>query len=506
METIINTNAPAVDDILLISINAKYIHSAFGQRSIYANLGLLQNRTKLIEFDIRRRASEIAEEILTYPVRILGFGVYIWNVDLVTAVVELIRLLRPDIILILGGPEVSFPENLPPVANNADYILCGEGEITFRELCTQLLKGTDPNEKIICSTPPDLSTLNLPYPLYREDDIKNRIIYVETSRGCPFGCEFCLSSLEKKVRFFDSKKIFQSLDTLLSRGARQFKFTDRSFNTNISYACEILEFFLNRFVPGLFLHFETVPWLLPEQLKKLLSQFPAGSLQLEMGIQTLTPEVAERISRTTLPLAHTQYKAAEENIRWLREHTQVHLHTDLIAGLPGEDIPHFAQGFDTLLSWNPQEIQVGILKCLRGAPIGRHTILWKMVYSPQAPYEILQTSVISYPQMCDLKRFARFWDLIPNSGRFLQTAPRIWRDTPSAFYAFMECTHWLYSKLGRQSEIALPHLARLLEQFLSEVRGYNPEEIHSQIEADLTHSSHKQHPNVQHAARQLRRT
>lgn len=501
-----DTQKPAVDDILLISINAKYIHSAFGQRSIFANLGPLQKQTQLIEFDIRRRPSEIVEEILSHPVRILGFGIYIWNVTLVTAVIELIRLLRRDIILILGGPEVSFPDNLPAVAENADYIVCGEGEITFRKLCTQLLNGTRPFEKIIRSTPPDLSTLELPYSLYQEDDIRHRIIYVEASRGCPFGCEFCLSSLEKKVRLFNPQQFLQSLEDLLHRGATQFKFTDRSFNTNIDYACEILQFFLDRFVPGLFLHFETVPWLLPEQLKKLLPQFPAGSLQLEMGIQTLTPEVAERISRTTIPFAHSQYKAAEQNIRWLREHSHVHLHTDLIAGLPGETIQQFAQGFDTLLSWNPQEIQVGILKCLRGAPIARHSIPWKMIYSPQSPYEILQNSTISYSQMCDMKRFARFWDLIPNSGRFLQTAPWIWKETPSPFTSFMECTQWLFRKLGRQSEIALPHLARLLEQFLTEVRKYNPAEIHSLIEKDLTNSSNKQHHHFNHAVRQLRRT
>ena len=487
-------------DILLAAINAKYIHSALGQRCIQANLGSLKDRSDLVEFDIRRRASEIAEQIISRAPRILSFGVYVWNVEIVTEVVQLIRAIAPEIILLLGGPEVSFPDDLPPVADLADYVICGEGEITYRKLCEQLLDGRKPSQKIIPQELPDLSRLELPYSLYREEDIRNRVLYIETSRGCPFGCEFCLSSLDKQVRYFDQEKLFAALEELLERGVTQFKFTDRTFNVNIPYAVKLLRFFHERMRPGLFLHFEMVPHLLPEELKEWLIPFPPGAIQLEMGIQTLNPEVARRISRT-LKLEETA-----RSIRWLRENTGVHLHTDLIAGLPGEDMASFARGFDTLLGWQPQEIQLGILKRLRGARIARHTQEWGMVYSPRTPYEILKTNHISYPEMCDMKRFARFWDLIANSGRFVQSAPLIWQGQPSAFHAFMECTRYLFTQLHQQSEIALPRLARLLEEFLTDIRRLDPEQVHQTIESDLTHSRSKNsHTHPTHAIRQERR-
>ncbi len=507
-------------DILLVAVNAKYIHSSIGQRSLLANLGDLKFRSKLFEFDIRRHSSEIAEQILKHHPKILAFGVYVWNIELVTEVVRLVKKIEPKICLILGGPEVSFPQDHPAVAALADYILCGESEAIFPQVCHLILSGNAPEAKVILAAPPLLDTLELPYDLYTEDDIQNRILYIESSRGCPFGCEFCLSSLEKKIRFFNRKKLFLALESLLKRGATQFKFTDRTFNINIPYACELLEFFLKRLRPGLFLHFEMVPHLLPDELKKLLTQFPPASIQLEIGIQTLNSQVAHRISRAHVAQSSTQVQPldancsvalkekeiliAEKNIRWIRENTGVHIHADLIAGLPGENLESFAHGFDTLLSWNPQEIQLGILKRLRGAPIDRHTEKWGMVYSPLPPYEILKSSHLTYEELCDLKRFARFWDLIQNSGRFIQSSPLIWQSQSSAFAAFMECSRWLFKKLKKQSEIALPRLARMLEEFLVLVRGLDRDNVHRLIESDLSHSSAKRKKSL-HTSRQDRR-
>jgi len=234
----------------------------------------------------------------------------------------------------------------------------------------------------------------------------------------------------------------------------------------------------------------------------------------------LNPDVSLRISRAhiaessiqnqsqdrdlKIALKNKEILLAKKNICWIRENTGVHIHADLIVGLPGEDMESFARGFDTLLFWNPQEIQVGILKRLRGAPIGRHTEEWGMVYSPLPPYDVLKTSHISYEEICDLKRFARFWDLIPNSGRFIQSSSLIWQSQDSAFASFMECSGWLFEKLNSQSEIALPRLARMLEDFLVTVRGLPSETVHSLIESDLTHSSAKQKTST-HTSRQNRR-
>ena len=250
----------------------------------------------------------------------------------------------------------------------------------------------------------------------------HRLIYVEASRGCPFSCEFCLSSLDIPVRQAPLPALLSHLQRLLDRGVRQFKFVDRTFNLNLETARTILEFLLERHQPGRFFHFEMVPDRLPDALRELIARFPAGALQFEVGVQTFNAEVAARISR------RQDYARLEDNFRFLREQTGVHIHADLIVGLPGESLESFAAGFDRLIALGPHEIQVGILKRLRGTPIVRHDAEWQMVYSPHPPYEILQNRLIDFRQMQKLRRFARYWDLVGNSGNFVETTPLIWSE------------------------------------------------------------------------------
>jgi len=471
-------------DILLVALNAKYIHSGLGQRCLLANLGDdLKKRAELVECDINRRASEIAEIILSKRAKILAFGIYIWNVRIAEEVLSLIRRIEPELKIVLGGPEVSFPDDLPDIEKFADYIICGEGENSFRNLCKELLDEKIPSERIILPNLPDLTKLALPYSLYSEDDIANRVVYVESSRGCPYGCMFCLSSLDKKIRYFDRSAVFNSLNKLIKKGCYQFKFTDRTFNANLDYACELLEFFLSKSPKNFFLHFEAVPDKLPDRIRNLLIKFPAKSLQLEMGLQTLNVEVAQRISR------FTDLCKAEENIKWLRKNTNVYLHTDLIIGLPGEDIQSFAKGFDQLLAWDPHEIQVGILKRLRGAPIIHYQEDFEMVFSSLPPYEILKSNTLDYRELCDLKRFSKFWDIVCNSGRFVQTSKLIWKGTSSAFFSFFEFSKWLFGKLNCQSGVALSRLARLIEQYLIEIKNYDSAFVGELMQKDLNGSS-----------------
>ncbi|MGB0580840.1 MAG: radical SAM protein, partial [Limisphaerales bacterium] len=401
-----------MSDILLTTLNAKYIHASFGLRYLLANMGELTERTQLLEFDINQRSLEIVEKILATQPRIIGFGVYIWNTRETEAVIELIRRLAPGVKVVLGGPEVSYETDGQPIVALADHVIKGEADLTFAEVCERVLTG-DSVEKVIPAPLPAVVDIALPYGLYDEQDLAHRVIYVEASRGCPFTCEFCLSSLDIPVRQFPLDQFLEAMDCLLERGARQFKFVDRTFNLNLKISEAILRFFKERYFTDLFLHFEMIPDRLPEKLRELIAEFPAGSLQFEVGIQTFNDEVSENISR------RQSYEKLADNFAYLRGQTGVHIHADLIVGLPGETLESFGKGFDRLVAMNPQEIQIGILKRLKGTPIVRHDEEFQMVYSPQPPFEILRTRDLGFLDDGELFVTGRMDDAILRHGRVL---------------------------------------------------------------------------------------
>ncbi len=458
-------------NIVLTTLNAKYIHAAFGLRYLLANLGSLRGEAELIEFDINQRVNDVVEVLLAREPKIIGLGVYIWNVALSAELVATLKRVRPEVLVVLGGPEVSYETEDQSIIRLADYVITGEADQKFAELCRELLEGRRPDEKVITSNLPDLQRLSLPYEFYTDADVAHRVIYVEASRGCPFKCEFCLSSLDIPVRQFPLSSVLASFQALLDRGVRQFKFVDRTFNLNLAVGQAILSFFLERYRPGLFLHFEMIPDRLPEALRETIARFPKGSLQFEIGIQTFNEDVAQRIQRR-----QDNLKVAE-NLTFLRESTGVHVHADLIAGLPGESLESFALGFDRLVALRPHEIQVGILKRLRGTPISRHDLEWGMVYNPLPPYEILQNHLIRFADMQRVRRLARYWDLVANSGNFLETTLLIWKDGLPPFASFLEFSDWIFARVGRSHGIALANLAERLFEFLTTLRGQPSKQI-----------------------------
>jgi radical SAM superfamily enzyme YgiQ (UPF0313 family) len=466
--------------IVLATLNARYHHCAFGLRYLWANMGELRGRTRICEFTIQQPTLDIVTEILRQSPQVVGFGVYIWNTVETARVIADLKRLRPDIVVVLGGPEVSYEVEEQEICRLADYVVTGEADLAFGELCRRLLadprNGEQPHSpRMIVAPLPELNSLALPYDLYSDEDIAHRVIYVEASRGCPFTCEFCLSALDIPVRQFPLERFLGELQRLLDRGARRFKFVDRTFNLNLKVSRAILEFFLERNRPGLFLHFEMIPDRLPETLKELIVRFPAGSLQLEIGVQTFNEAVSELISR------RQDNRLAEENLRWLRRETSVHLHVDLIAGLPGESLESFAAGFDRLVAIGPQEIQVGVLKRLRGTPITRHDAEWGMIYSPHPPYEVLQTGLLDYATLQELRCFAKTWDTIANSGNFIETLPWILgmadESSRSPFASFRRFCNWLHEQTGRTHGIALTQLVKLVFRYLRESLAVAPEEI-----------------------------
>jgi hypothetical protein len=253
---------------------------------------------------------------------------------------------------------------------------------------------------------------------------------------------------------------------------------DRTFNLNLKVTQPILQFFLDRYTPGLFVHFEMIPDRLPEALRVMIEKFPPGSLQFEVGIQSLNPDVESRISR------RQDHVRLDDNLTWLRDKTGVHVHADLIVGLPGEDLQSFGRGFDRLYALRPQEIQVGILKRLRGTPIVRHETDWGMVYSPHAPYEILQTKHATFDDIQKMRRFARYWDMVANSGKFVRTTALL-LDTASPFERFFAFSDWLYHRTGQRTHgIALHDLTEHVRDFATEVCGINRDQIENAIKED----------------------
>ncbi len=481
--------------IVLATLNSKYSHASFGLRYLMANLGEYRENAVLREFTIHETAGEILEAVLDEKPDIVGFGVYIWNVRETTAIIAMLKAVRPDVRVIIGGPEVSYEYEDTEIFRLADHLITGEADHALRELVDGLARGRD-MPKVTPAQPPDVATLALPYELYTDDDLAHRLIYVEASRGCPFKCEFCLSSVEIPVRAFDTTLFLNELEKLLDRGARSFKFVDRTFNLNTRISGAILEFLLARHREGFELHFEMIPDRLPAELREIIKRFPPGAVQFEVGIQTFNEEISTRISR------RQNVARIEENFAFLRAETGVHIHADLIFGLPGESLDTFADSFHRLLTLDPDEIQLGILKRLRGTPISRHTEAFGMVYNSQAPYEVLQTSTVPFATMQRMKRFARYFELYHNSGNFVASSALVYEAAPvegtqatGPFFHFLAFADWLWKETGQTHQFALNRLFRLLFVWLTEHCGLEPERVADAMMEDWDrHKIRKERP------------
>ena len=502
--------------IVLVTLNARYIHASLGLRYLLANLDRhggagLRAGTELREYTISRPAQEVVADLLatlgpspeTSPgVQIVGFGVYIWNVTQTTEVIRLLKAARPDLKLVLGGPEVSHETEQQAITHLADHVITGWGDVSFAKLCRALLDGPQPLMKIISGEQPPLADLALPYGEYSDADLAHRLLYVEASRGCPFKCEFCLSALDKTAWGFELDRVLAALDGLYQRGARTFKFVDRTFNLKIEHSVRILQFFLERLPAAnggdpLFLHFEVIPDHLPDRLRAMLAQFPPGVLQLEVGVQSFNVAVQQTISRKQ------DNDATEANLRWLLAHTHAHLHVDLIFGLPGETLQSFADGFDRLLAIGPHEIQLGILKRLRGAPIARHSAAHGMVYASEPPYTVQQTGVVDAATLQRFGRLARYWELLANSGRFAQTLALLLHPSPvdgsaagSPFWCFMAFSDWLWQRQGSTYRLTPEALVDALFDYLS--ASQPPDGVRQALLADYVGSGARSNPGALH--------
>lgn len=450
--------------IILSTINARYTHASLALRYLYANLGEFRDLASIKEFVINEDMERVCEDILASNPKIVGIGVYIWNALDAKELLDLIKAVSPETTVILGGPEVSYlPHRVD--YSNADYIISGEGEEAFYNLTKELMSGEKPKERFIKADLLDLKKVVLPYRYYNDEDIANRYLYIEASRGCPFDCEFCLSSLDERVRYFDIDLLLGELDNLWSRGARRFKFVDRTLNINIALATKLMDFFLSK--PPIYkLHFEVIPESFPAALREKIKQFAPNILQLEIGIQTLNSDIAQKISRKM------NFAKIKENIHFLENETNAHLHLDLIVGLPDEDLSSFGDGLNELYKLSRSEIQIGILKKLSGTAIVRHDIEYGMVYSTKPPYNILKTHAVSFEDMQRMKRFARYWEITHNSERFKQTMELIFGD--NLFVNFLAFSDWIYANFQMTHQISFRRLCEMIFEYLTAIKGFDP--------------------------------
>ena len=500
--------------IVLATLNAKYIHTSLGLRYLLANMCELRPLTVLREFTIASPAQQVVDALLQVldgaapagdkapcvapAVQIVGFGVYLWNVRQTTAVLRLLKAARPQLKVVLGGPEVSHELAGQEIVALADQVITGWGDLAFPQLCHSLLYGSPPPDKVILGGQPPLARIALPYAEYSDEDLAHRLLYVEASRGCPFKCEFCLSALDKTAWAFDLDRLLGELQVLYQRGARNFKFVDRTFNLKIDGALRILQFFLDRLPTAdapLFVHFEVVPDHLPERLKEMIARFPPGVLQFEVGVQSFNVEVQQRISR------RQDNALTEANLRWLIAQSPVHVHADLVFGLPGETLASFALGFDRLYALGPDEIQLGLLKRLRGAPIARHTAAYAMVYDENPPYAVRQTGAVDAATVQRFSRLTRYWELIANSGRFVRTLPLLLSDgVASPFHAFLALVDWLWQDSenirGRTSGVSPEMLVDALFDYLCGQRGLAAARVRQVLLADYLASGARGSPRA----------
>ena len=494
-------------NIILCTLNAKYIHASLGLRYLMANMArhgsqALADQTALLEFTLAKPMPDMVSQLLNTlgeerpgQTQVIGFGVYIWNVVQTTELIRLLKFQRPRVKIVLGGPEVSHETDQQDIVKLSDHVITGWGDVSFPKLCLQLLQGPPPLMKVIPGEQPPMDQIALPYQHFSDADLANRLLYVEASRGCPFKCEFCLSSLDKTAWAFELSPFLQELKILYERGARNFKFVDRTFNLKIEASVQILQFFLDRLnepdAEGLLVHFEVIPDHLPDKLKALISQYPPGVLQFEVGIQSFNETVQKLISRRQ---DNVQTVA---NLRWLLNESHAHLHTDLIFGLPGETLESFAEGFDRLMAIGPQEIQLGILKRLRGTPIARHTVPFEMVYDDQPPYVVRQTKDLDAATLKRFTRMAKYWDLIANSGRFKTSLPLILspiNQAASAFRSFMHFSDDLWQSTGQTHGLTPEDLVDAVFHYLTVVRKMPSESVRHSLLHDYLASGARARP------------
>lgn len=437
-------------NILLAAINAKYIHSNLAVYSLRAYArrygGSYTEEIGIAEYTINQPADEILMDIYTRRPDILCFSCYLWNISYVEQLIREIPKILPDTKIWLGGPEVSFnARELLRDYPGLTGIICGEGEETFLELMEYYHTGTEKpalteirgivyreGDGCVKETPsrPVLNLSTVPFVYDHIEDFRNRIIYYESSRGCPFSCSYCLSSIDKCLRFRDPELVKRELQFFIDHEVPQVKFVDRTFNCRHDHAMAVWRYIKEHDRGITNFHFEIAADLLNEEELSLIRSMRPGLIQLEIGIQSANEETIREIRRKM------DLDKVEHTVAKVRENRNVHQHLDLIAGLPYEDYDSFAKSFDRVYAMRPDQLQLGFLKVLKGSLMHEKTQEYGLVYQDRPPYEVLSTKWLSYGDVIRLKKIEEMVEVYYNSGRFRNTMKHIEKEFSGAFVMY----------------------------------------------------------------------
>lgn len=437
---------------LLVAVNAKYIHSNPAVYSLKRFAGEYTDAVEIAEYTINNRMEDILEDIYRRKPDVIGFSCYIWNIGMVEKLMGGLHKLLPKLPVFLGGPEVTYDAD--KLLRKYPYltgIFIGEGEATFAQVVKYYVKKNPaslediPGLMLRSGMTLARAPLNLTEVPFLYDDMvpfQNRIIYYETQRGCPFRCSYCLSSIDKTVRFRDIEVVKKELAFFLEKKVKQVKFVDRTFNCNHDHAMAVWQYLYDHDNGVTNFHFEIAGDILREDEIALVAKMRPGLVQFEIGVQSTNTDTLREIRRVM------DIEKLKQVVAALKAAHNVHIHLDLIAGLPYEDYDSFARSFDDVYAMEPEQLQLGFLKVLKGSYMAEMAESYGLVYTDYAPYEVLYTNWLSFTEICRLKRIEEMVEIYYNSGQFAHSLPVMIADLGQGAFAFYEALADFYEEQG----------------------------------------------------------
>jgi len=479
--------------IVLTTLNAKYIHSSLALRYLRSYSQREFANIEIAEYSIKEPPIDILSDLYQKSADVIGFSCYIWNIEETVSLIRMLKKVQPDVKIIVGGPEVSYNiEYWLKRVKEIDFIVMGEGEETFLHLLRAIKENEGYSEVLgiayrdgeryqVNPIRPYMDLNQIPSPYFEEDlqGLKDKIVYFEASRGCPFSCAYCLSSIETRVRYFDLERVKRELLRLINSEIKTIKFVDRTFNTNKRYAMEIFQFLIEHHQGTVFQFEITADIMKPDVLDYLVNNAPEGIFRFEIGVQSTNEDTNALINR------RQNFERLKETVLTIKKSGKIDQHLDLIAGLPEEDYNSFRQTFNDVFVLRPEELQLGFLKLLRGTPLWMEANKYGYRYMDTAPYEVLENDVMPFQDMIRIKRVEDILEKYWNDHRMDHTIEYlVTREFPTAFDFFQEFgDYWEdkgWNRIGHQLESLF---VRLLE-FLTLRKTKNLEVIEGLMKLD----------------------